>query len=312
MKKSGCLILAAGSVLGVAILLAAVYFIMNRETSSLTAQTRATLPGQFIALSEGVTHYNLTGPAGGQLVVFVNGFSVGSFGWDRTVPALTAAGFRILTYDLYGRGYSDRPSGPYTLERFVGQLDELLSALQVDRPVDLAGVSMGGYITAGFAARHPERVRRVVLLAPQSTSMGSDSRLGAVTLPVVGEYVFAVYLTPFYLADNDDDFKDPKQAESLRAEYREAARYAGFSAALLATLRDMTGDPFIEYRALGQQDRPVLLIWGEEDRTSNFANALQVQAAIPHARLHTIPAQRHAVYYERPDLVNPLIIEFLK
>ena len=93
MKKSGCLILAAGSVLGVAILLAAVYFIMNRETSSLTAQTRAALPGQFIALSEGVTHYHLAGPAGGQLVVFVNGFSVGSFGWERTVPALTDGRF---------------------------------------------------------------------------------------------------------------------------------------------------------------------------------------------------------------------------
>ena len=74
----------------------------------------------------------------------------------------------------------------------------------------------------------------------------------------------------------------------------------------------MTGDPFVEYRALGQLDRPVLLIWGEEDQTSPYANAPQMLAAIPQARLRTIPAQRHAVYYERPDLVNPLLIEFLK
>jgi pimeloyl-ACP methyl ester carboxylesterase len=312
MKKSGCLILSAGVVLGGAILLAAVYFIMNRETSALTAETRAALPGQFITLSEGVTHYQLAGPAGGQLVVFINGFSVGLFGWEHTVPDLAAAGFRVLTYDLYGRGYSDRPAGPYTLERFVRQLDELLSALQIDRPVDLVSVSMGGYVSAGFAARHPERVRRVLLLAPQAASMASDSRLAAVTLPGLGEYIFAIYMAPVYLADSQGDFKDPRQAEGLRDQYLAAARYAGFSGALLSTLRDMTGDPMLEYRALGRLDKPVLVIWGEDDQTSLYAYAPQVVAAIPQARLRAIPAQRHAVYYERPDLVNPLIVEFLK
>jgi len=312
MKKSSCLILAAGVLFGVAALLAAFYFIMDREKLSLNPQTRAALPGQFVALSEGITHYQLDGPPNGPVVVLINGFSAGSFSWQHNVPALTAAGFRVLSYDLYGRGYSDRPSGPYTLERFERQLDDLLGALRIDGPVDLTGVSMGGYIAAGYAAQHPQRVRRVALLAPQSTANGSDPRLGMVTMPGLGEFVFAVYMVPVYLANSEDDFQDPAQAEGLREEYLDAAQYAGFRAALLSTLRCMTGSPYEQYSALGRLGLPVLLIWGEEDRTSPFSNAPQIQAAIPQARLRSLPAQRHAVYYERPDLVNPLLIDFLK
>ena len=243
--KKGCLITAVGGLVGLVSLLSAVYLLLDREKLTLNLETRAALSGQFISLPVGgVTHYQLSGPEEGPLVVLVHGFSVAAYTWEHTVPALTDAGFRVLTYDLYGRGYSDRPPGPYDLNLFTTQLDELLTALQFDQPVDVVGLSMGGYISAEFAARHPERVRRVALLAPQSTAMGSDPRTSLVTLPGVGEYLFTVYLGPFYMSASSGEFVSNTESATWHARYLDMMNYAGFRDALLSTLRTMTGDPF--------------------------------------------------------------------
>ena len=304
--------MAVGVLAGLIALLVGAYLLMDREKQMLSPANRAGLSGQFITLPGGVTHYQLTGPDDGPLVVLVHGFSVASYTWDRTVPALADAGFRVLTYDLYGRGYSDRPSGPYDLNLFTTQLVDLLTALQIDDPVDVIGLSMGAYITADFTARYPERVRRVTLLAPQSTSMGSDPRVSLATLPGLGEYIFTVYLGPFYMSDNSSEFESSHDSAAWRDRYLEMMNYAGFRNALLSTLRTMTGDPYEAYRALGQLDRPVLLLWGEEDDTSPAENAPRVMDAIPQAELHLIPGARHAFAYEFPEVVNPLLVAFLQ
>ena len=63
-------------------------------------------------LSDGFTHYELGGPPTGHLVVLAAGFSVPYYIWDPTFSALTEAGVRVLRYDYYGRGFSDRPDVP--------------------------------------------------------------------------------------------------------------------------------------------------------------------------------------------------------
>jgi pimeloyl-ACP methyl ester carboxylesterase len=308
--KKGCWFATLGGA-GLIALLAAAYLVLDREKETL-AEDRPAMGGQYISLSAGDTYYQLTGPEDGPLVVLVHGFSVASYTWDHTAPALAEAGYRVLAYDLYGRGYSDRPPGPYDLNLFTTQLADLLGALHFDQPVDVIGLSMGAYISADFTACYPERVRKVILLAPQSTSMGSDPRTSLVTLPGVGEYMFTVYLGPFYLSDSSGEFVSNPDRGLWRDRYLEMMKYAGFRNALLSTLRTMTGDPFEAYRALGQLDHPVLLLWGDEDDTSPVENAPQVMEAIPQAEFHLIPGARHAFAYEFPDRVNPLLVAFLK
>jgi len=65
---------------------------------------------------------------------------------------------RVLRYDLYGRGFSDRPDTVYNQTCFDKQLCELLTALGNDKPINLIGLSMGGAIAIGFADKHPELV----------------------------------------------------------------------------------------------------------------------------------------------------------
>jgi pimeloyl-ACP methyl ester carboxylesterase len=284
------------------------------ETLQLNAETRAQLPGEFVELPDGVVHYEFGGLEGGLPVVLVHGFSVPYFIWDPTFSALAKAGFRVLRYDLYGRGYSDRPHLHYDLDLFTRQLDCLLDALGIERPVDLAGLSMGGPIAAGFAVRHPKRVRRLVLVDPVVVSLRPfPAGLKLAMIPGLGELFFSLVGTGQLLKSMAGDFFDSRQVEEFFERYRPQMAYKGFKRAILSSLRNgmLDGAPEI-YEALGQQSRPVLFLWGREDRTVPFDHSQIAREAVPQAVFHAIEQAGHIPHYERAEAVNPILIDFLQ
>src|SRR5262249_36554688 len=135
------------------------YVYADPERRDLNASARSALPGQFVHLSDGYTHYEIGGPADGRVLVLAAGYSVPYYIWDPTFESLTRAGLRVLRYDYYGRGYSDRPAIPFTDDMYVRQLYELLEAAGITGPVDLAGLSFGGSLVTSFADKYPDRVR---------------------------------------------------------------------------------------------------------------------------------------------------------
>lgn len=267
------------------------------ESLILDSEARSSAPGEFIELPDGIVHYEMAGPSSGQTVVLVHGFSTPYHTWDATFDALIEAGFRVLRYDLYGRGYSDRPNTAYNADLFDRQLLDLLSALNVDKPVDLIGFSMGGAIIVIFADRHPAKVHKIGLIdttgfPPKQTFA---AKLGQA--PVVGELLTCLYCRPE---------KYPERARSQM-------RYKGFRRALLSTVRHGPLSDLAEtYRRVGEQKRPVLLIWGREDQTIPFDTHKRVEETIPHLEFHAIDEAGHGPHGERPELVNPLLIEFLR
>ncbi|KAJ6481565.1 Alpha/Beta hydrolase protein [Mycena vitilis] len=108
--------------------------------------------------------YWLIGPADGKKIVFVHGISTPALAFTRLAPILADAGYRVLLYDLYGRGYSDAPQGvAYDAQLYVTQLALLLQHLQWTR-ARLLGFSMGGSISAAFVTAFPALVERDVVL----------------------------------------------------------------------------------------------------------------------------------------------------
>lgn len=85
----------------------------NKEKKVLTTAERKNIDGKFIKLSQGITHYQLEGPENGEVVILVHGFSVPYYIWDGTYEFLVKNGYKVLRYDMYGRGYSDRPVTVY-------------------------------------------------------------------------------------------------------------------------------------------------------------------------------------------------------
>ncbi len=282
----------------------------NQETLTLDDQARRQAPGRFVRLPDGMTHYQLGGPAGGATVLLIPGFSTPYNIWDPTYDALTQAGFRVLRYDLFGRGWSDRPKAAYDADFYVKQVAGLLDALEIHEPVDVAGVSMGGPIAVTFAARHPGRVRRVLLFDPgYFTGFQLNFPLRA---PVLGEYNMAITVAPGLAKSQWKDFAHPERYPHYLDPYYEQMRYPGFRRALLATLRNyVSKDSSGDYRTLGKSSKPVLLIWGKADRDTPIELSQKILEAVPLAEFHSIDDAAHIPHYEHPEIVNPIILRFL-
>jgi pimeloyl-ACP methyl ester carboxylesterase len=111
------------------------YAIGGREPHVLDGTARASRGSEFVRLSDGYTHYEVRGPDLDDVTVLVHGTTVPSFVWDRNFEVLAGSGLRVIRYDLYGRGLSDRVEGPYDLTLYVRQLTELLDSVAPDRVV---------------------------------------------------------------------------------------------------------------------------------------------------------------------------------
>lgn len=280
------------------------------ETQEIDA-ARANAPGQFVTLSDGVTHYELAGPADGLPVVLIHGFSVPAFIWDPTFAGLADAGFRVLRYDLFGRGYSDRPDIIYNQALFDRQLRDLLTTLDLGATVDLVGLSMGGGIAVYFTAHHPERVRRLALIDPSGMPIRQPLPAHLLRIPLVGEWLIDHFAERLIIMGMARDAYARDKAPELAARYREQMRYRGFKRAILSTWRH--GHLFNMsdvYQTVGRLEHPVLLIWGRGDKTIPFPISDKVRQAIPQAEFHPIDAG-HIPHHEKPEIVNPLLAGFL-
>ncbi len=285
------------------------------ETKELNEVTRKEAgAGNFASLPDGMTHYELGGPfTAARSVVLVHGFSVPYFIWDPTFDFLLKSGFRVLRYDLFGRGFSDRPRARYNLDLFCKQLIDLLDTLGLTRPVTLFGLSMGGPIAAAFTERHPERVERLVLIDPAGVHpIGLSPLLKLALVPGLGELALGLFGGGSMVKGIASDFFGPDLVAQFQAKYRMQMQYNGFIRAILSTMRNgMLGSFLDVYRRLGKLGKPTLLLWGREDKTVPFAHSADLLSAIPHARLHVFENCGHIPHYEKPEEVNPILLKFL-
>lgn len=288
-------------------------FPFRGETKRLTAEARAGLPGEFVELSDGVTHYELGGKANGPVVVLVHGFSVPYFIWEPTFQALCEAGFWVLRYDLFGRGTSDRPLVRYDLDLFTRQLDGLLDVLGFKETISVVGLSMGGVIAAAFAGERLDRVARLGLIDPAGFPIGYSLGFRLLRLPLVGEVLLNLAGTENLENSMASDFYNPKHIRAFIEQYRPQMAYKGFRRALLSTLRARVLEDGREvYQMVGESGLPTLLVWGEEDTTVPFKHHKTLLEWIPQAEFHPIPASGHIPHYEKPEVVGPLLAAFLR
>jgi len=287
---------------------------MRGEIKELNDETRTTARGSFIQLPNGTTHYEAGGNESSEVVVLVHGFSVPYFIYEPTFQFLTQSGFHTLRYDLFGRGFSDRPDTPYNLDLFVNQLADLLDMLHLTRPVDLIGLSMGGVIASAFTVRYPERVHRLVLIDPIGAKpVANPTMLKLVKLPLVAEAILGLVGSEPLIQSIAKDFFDPVLVEHFIPQYRVQMQYKGFGRAILSTIRNGMLDSFIHvYEALGKQDTDVMLLWGRNDTTAPFQHSAILQKVLPRVAFHVIENCGHIPHYEKPDEVNPILLNFLR
>jgi pimeloyl-ACP methyl ester carboxylesterase len=218
----------------------------------------------------------------------------------------------VLRYDHYGRGFSDRPDVVYDRDLYDQQLLELLQKLDIEPPVHLVGLSMGGAVATIFADRHPEWVNKLGLIAPAGYPIEEPLVVKIVTLPILGDYLMAVVGDRVILEGVKDAFVYPEKLPAFEEKFNVPLQYAGFQRAVLSTLRHMDMNNLGEtYQRVGQQQKPVLLLWGHKDKVLPYANSEKVREAIPHLEFRDILGAGHNLNYENPEIVNPMLQEFL-
>jgi pimeloyl-ACP methyl ester carboxylesterase len=290
--------------------LAVPYLLINEETEPLE-RPQQRFAGTYVELSRGVTHYQLAGPEGAPAVVLVHGISVPMFVWDPLFEALAGSGRRVLRYDLYGRGLSERIDARYDPDLYDEQLTELLAKLLPgEKQVDVIGLSMGGLVAAEFTRRHPERVRKLVLMDAAGLDLSAPTAAKLGQLPGVGEYVLRVAGSR-QLLPSRRSLRHPERHPDLDSRFLPTLRFQGTRRAILQSLRNMPLDRYTGYADLGKLGKPTFIIWGRDDAVIPFASGARMRELTGAVDFLAVDDAGHLPHLEHPEVVNPAVLAFL-
>ena len=246
--------------------------------------------------------YRVEGRPGAPTVVLVGSLGSTLDIWDPQVPTL-GEHLRVVRYDGRGHGGSPVPAGPYAIDDLVDDLIGLLDTVEVER-AHLVGLSLGGMVAIRMAAREPARVHRLALLCtaavlapPQAwaerAALVRTEGTGAVADAVVGRWL-----------TDATRLAHPEQVRQLVAMIT-ATSDEGYASCCTAIERmDLRGD-------LPRIGAPTLVVAGAEDSSMPRAYQEAIVAAVPGARLQVVEQAAHLASFERPDVVNALLLDHL-
>lgn len=304
-------------VLGIFLMIAAglggAYWWAGKDEIPLTDTERTAAPGKFMELSDGKLHYLERGPENGPVILMVHGFSTPHFIFEQNASSLAANGFRVIQFDHFGRGWSDRPSTTYDADFYDRSIIELLDGLNIQKPVGLVGLSMGGVVSAEFTTRHPQRVERLFLLVPAGLVIGnSDSLQTQITkMPVVGDWFWRVFAKQALLSDDQYDEAEVPEMNRLQGDVTEQMRYKGYFPALLSTLRNLPmSDQDEIYTSLAETAIPVLAVFGVDDKVVPIEAAARLRSLAPATDVRELTKAGHALNYQDFEIINPWLVEF--
>ena len=233
----------------------------------------------------------------GDTIVMIHGFGANKDNWTRLAGHLTDD-FNVYAIDLPGHGDSSKPLDiGYRLEDQAGYVAKILEALSVE-DAHIMGNSMGGAITALYAANYPGKVKSAVLFDPAGM-LEYESEL--VDLGMEGDNP----LIPKKTGDFERlmEFaleKEPFVPWPIMGVMEERAiANRDINEVIFAAIRDAGFES--DFRnAITRIQAPVLIIWGKEDRVINYRNGEVFAAAIPNARLELMDGIGHAPMVEAP------------
>jgi len=281
----------------------------------LDENARKTLFGSFIDLPSGNTHYSIEGD-GNKWAVLVHGYATPYFIYDKIAEGLINNGYKILRYDLLGRGLSERVKGPYDPKLFAAQLDEITTALLKDEKFDLFGTSMGGTIVTTYASSHPDKVKKLVLLAPAGMVFNVPGYMKLAKLPLLGEFIFGAFGAKV-LTNNcakEIIYSGEKAKEDYMEKFAFCTQYKGMFLCTLSSLRhtilnfeeDIKG-----YQGVAKAGIETLVIWGTNDKTMPYYQSKTMKEIVPQMKLITYEGSGHIFLYDEGERTMKDILPFL-
>ena len=232
--------------------------------------------------------------------------------WDRQVPALVDAGFRVLRYDMFGKGMSDSPKGLYNRDLYRNQLLDLLNVLEISTPICLVGFSFGGATAINFTAHHPERIERLALVSPVVSFASDNWLVKAIRLPAIGAVILRHLVMKKALSRASRLWATVENKNHYSQLFARQMEVDGFESAFLSFMRsDALEDYSDVYRQVGKMNLPVLLMWGTADEDIPERHIRFVKQLVPQIEYCELSGISHGAVFQASNEVNLELVRFL-
>lgn len=250
-----------------------------------------------------------------EVVILLHGFCSSTYTWKDCFTPLVEAGYRVIAVDLKGFGFSEKPLDKrYNIKDQVNIIIRLMDSLAIKQAIFI-GNSYGGAISMACALRHPERVKKLVLLAPAHNNAVLSKRLlkniGWIINSGGGDLLAPLFLSsPNVLRYYMDKMFHNKSLMTLERynAYLRPLTTANCQMAAITTIRQWQLEWIAE--EMGSIDFPTLIVWGEQDWALPVEWGVEIHFAIRKSEFIVIPNCGHLPQEELPQDTCKLILDF--
>ena len=262
---------------------------------------------QFVDTAYGQTFVRLSGPAGASPLVLLHGAGGDSLQWIPNIEALSRRYSVFAVDNIYDYSRSIYTQVIKNPDDYVQWLDELFSALGLGNHIKLMGLSYGGWLTSQYALRFPDRLAKMVLLAPAGT-----------VLPIRLEWILRAvlcflphrYFTKRFLFWLLEDLV--KKDEDSRIMLEEEVDAIVVRMRCFKTIR-LIRPTVLDDADLMSINVPTLYLVGEHEKIYSAGKAIQrLHKMAPQIKTEVIPDAGHDLTFVQPEMVNKKILEFLR
>ena len=240
---------------------ACLYFALDRESIDID-EFRLNSGYQEVKLSDGITSYKDVGDKSNKVIVLVHGATFGSLAYEEYINVFVENEYRVITYDQYGRGYSDRVHGDVSIELMEKQLKELIEHCEAE-DVILYGVSFGAAVAAKYAANNPENISFIGYQVPLINS-ANIPLLSIVKVPLYGDLLIRGFLVPGVLKriEEYEDLMSTKLLDHYTGQFDVKGTEEFFKKFFLG---NATGNRLKDHSIIGSKSIPSYFAYAEDD-----------------------------------------------
>ena len=240
---------------------ACLYLALDRENIDIN-EFRLNSGYQEVNLTEGITSYKDVGDKNNKVIVIVHGATFGSLAYEEYVNVFLENNYRVITYDQYGRGYSDRVHTNVSIELMEKQLKELIEHCEIE-DIILYGVSFGAAVVAKYAANNPENISFIGYQVPVINS-ANVPLLSIVKIPLYGDLLSRGFLVPGVLKriEEYEDLMSEKLLDHYIGQFEVKGTESFFKKFFLG---NAMGNRLNDHNIIGSKSIPSYFAYAEDD-----------------------------------------------
>ena len=262
---------------------------------------------RLVETSFGTTFVRVSGPADGPPLVLLHGAGGNSLQWMPNIEALSQTYTVYAIDNIYDHGRSIYTSPMESPEDFVLWLDEVFTKLELGNDIRLVGLSYGGWLTSQYALHFPERLKKIVLLAPAGTVLPLNSEwIGRAILCFLPHQYFTKSFM-FWLLE--DAVNQDETSRNMLEEWVDEAYIATrtFKPTSLVNPHVLSNTELMHLRM------PILFLVGENEKIYSAQQAVErLNTVVPNIETAIIPNAGHDLTLVQADVVNGRILDFLE